>query len=301
MTDLAFDPDARPEVRTWTAGDGYPIHVATWPTAGPPRGRAVILHGVQSHGGWYHRLGQFLAGHGYEAVFPDRRGSGANRADRGHAPSAGRLVDDVCRFLDSTRSADPAGSKVPQALVGISWGGKLAMAAASKRPALVDAVAFLCPGFEPKVGVTARERRAIAWAYFTARRRTFPIPLSDPALFTDDPDAQTFIRNDPLGLRVGTAGLLAASVFLDRAVRKAPKKVHHPCLLVLAGQDRIIDNGRTRAYFDRIASRQKQVIDFPQGHHTLEFDPDPSAYARALVGWLDATLLSSSPPDRRPG
>ena len=37
--------------------------------------------------------------------------------------------------------------------------------------------------------------------------------ITPPALFTDDPAAQTFIRNDPLGLRVGTAGLLAASVF----------------------------------------------------------------------------------------
>src|SRR3954471_398487 len=112
-----------PRIATWPASDGYPIHVASWPTAGPPRGRVVVLHGVQSHGGWYERLGRTLAASGYETHFPDRRGSGATRQDRGHAPSAGRLVDDVAERLRALRDLDPA---VPLALAGISWGGKLA-------------------------------------------------------------------------------------------------------------------------------------------------------------------------------
>jgi alpha-beta hydrolase superfamily lysophospholipase len=54
-----------------------------------------------------------------------------------------------------------------------------------------------------------------------------------------------------------------------------------------AGQDRIIDNARTLAFFKRIASADAQVIDYPEGHHTLEFDPDPDRYAQDLVNWLD--------------
>ncbi len=30
-----------------------------------------------------------------------------------------------------------------------------------------------------------------------------------------------------------------------------------------------------------------QVIEYPEGHHTLEFDPEPSRYALDLVAWLD--------------
>ena len=40
------------------ASDGYPLHVTIWPAVQPPRGQIVVLHGVQSHGGWYHRLGR---------------------------------------------------------------------------------------------------------------------------------------------------------------------------------------------------------------------------------------------------
>ncbi|WP_435015295.1 alpha/beta fold hydrolase [Tundrisphaera sp. TA3] len=278
--------DPGPALSTWTASDGYPIHVATWPTPGPTRGRVVILHGVQSHGGWYHRLGRTLAEAGYEAHFPDRRGSGSNRKDRGHAPSSRRLIDDVTEYVASIRSGSPP---LPTTLAGISWGGKIAVIAAARRPDLIDALALICPGLQPRVGVTSRERRAIAWAYFTNRRKTFPIPLSDPALFTDNHEAQTFIANDPLGLRAGTAGLLAASAFLDRGVRRSLRRVRQPSLLILAGHDRIVDNDKTRADFARIPSAEKQIIEYPEGHHTLEFDPDPSAYAHALIAWLQAS------------
>ena len=71
------------------------------------------------------------------------------------------------------------------------------------------------------MGVTFSERLRIAWAYLTNRYRTFPIPLSDPELFTANPKGQAFIAADRLGLHAGTAGLLAASNFLDIRVRLA--------------------------------------------------------------------------------
>jgi acylglycerol lipase len=272
---------------TWSASDGYPIRVKRWEPSGPTRGLVVILHGVQSHGGWYVNLGRSLADRGYEAHFPDRRGSGANRQDRGHTPSMGRLLKDVSESLATLRAREPSR---PIALAGISWGGKLAVITAGQSPELVDALALICPGLHPRVGVSRSERLRIALAYFFQRRKTFSIPLSDPALFTASHAGQEFIANDPLGLRAATAGLLAASTFIDRVVKRMPPKVRQPSLLMLAGRDRIVDNDRTRAYFDRLASVDRRVVEYPEGHHTLEFDPDPSRYALDLAGWLDEVM-----------
>ena len=278
-----------PVASTWGASDGYPIHVATWPTApaAPTKGIVVVLHGVQSHGGWYHDLGRTLAGLGYSTHFADRRGSGANRQDRGHTPSLRRLLDDAAEYLAFARRAAPG---VPVALVGISWGGKLAVATAAERPDLVDAVALVCPGLHPRVDVSLADRLKITLAYFVRPRKTFPIPLSDPRLFTDNPSGQAFIAADPLGLRAATASLLAASAFLDRRVARVPEKVRQPALLMLADRDRIVHNDRTLGYWRRVASARKEVIRYPEGHHTLEFDPDPTRYARDLAAWLDRAL-----------
>jgi alpha-beta hydrolase superfamily lysophospholipase len=276
------------------ASDGYAIHVAVWPVSGalPLRGRVIVIHGVQSHSGWYHRLGRTLAEAGYEAHFPDRRGSGANRADRGHASSAGRLIADLAECLKALRDRDPA---LPVALAGISWGGKLAVITAATHPELVDALALICPGLQPRVGVTPGERLRIALAYLTNRHKTFPIPLSDPELFTASPSGQAFIAGDRFALHAGTAGLLAASSFLDIRLRHARKRVRQPILLMLAGKDRIVDNTKTRAVVSAMASKEKTIIEYPEAHHTLEFEPDPTRYARDLIVWLDRTVANRMP------
>ena len=280
-------PEPSPQEQTFRASDGYPLQTTVWPAESEACGHLVVLHGVQSHSGWYHRLGANLARAGLTASFPNRRGSGPNQQDRGHAPTARRLVDDVVEWIEDVRSRDPG---LPVGLAGISWGGKIAVLTTARRPDLVDALALICPGLEPQVGVTFREKLKIAKAVFTDRRKTFPIPLADPALFTDSPEKQEFIRNDPLSLRDATAGLLLASFLIDRSIKRSAKKLHRPALLMLGGRDRIIDNARTRAYFDRIAAEDRSVIEYPEGCHTFEFDPDPDRYARDLVGWLQPRL-----------
>jgi alpha-beta hydrolase superfamily lysophospholipase len=185
----------------------------------------------------------------------------------------------------------------PVVVAGISWGGKLVVIVAARKPKLVDAIALICPGLHPRVGVTRCERLQIAWAFLTDRRKMFPIPLSDPALFTANPEGQAFIAADPLSLHEGTAGLLAASFFIDRLVRGAPAHVRQPALLMLAGQDRIVDNAETLGYFQRLASTDREVIEYPEGHHTLEFEPDPSRYALDLVAWLDRHFAKTSGRD----
>jgi alpha-beta hydrolase superfamily lysophospholipase len=277
-------PMMREEVQR--AGDGYTIAVRVWPAAGPTRGRVLVVHGVQSHSGWYHDLGRALASSGFEAHFPDRRGSGANPRDRGDTPSARRLVRDLIERLVHLRALGPE----PVALASISWGGKLGVLAAAERPDLVAALALICPGLTPRVGVPLRERLGIAAAMLSNPRKRFPIPLSDPALFTANPTGRAFIADDALGLRDATARLLAASAVIDRRVRRALPRVRQPVLLMLAGRDRIVDNARTRALVGRMASDHREVIEYPEAHHTLEFEPDPSRYARDLIAWLERAL-----------
>jgi acylglycerol lipase len=284
--------------RTFEASDGYPFHVAVWPAVPPVKGWVVVLHGVQSHSGWYHSLGRTLAAAGYQALFPDRRGSGPNQRDRGHTPSGRRLIRDIAEWLESVRDEQPS---LPIVLAGISWGAKLALIAAARYPELVDGIALICPGLLPRVGVSRREKFQIAWAVITNRRKLFPIPLSDPTLFTANPEAQAFIAADPHGLRQGTAGLLAASFIIDRLIQRAPGRVRQPSLLMLAGQDRIVDNARTLDYFQKLATTDRQVIEYPEGHHTLEFEPDPTRYAHDLIQWIEVHVSSSARWDGRVG
>jgi alpha-beta hydrolase superfamily lysophospholipase len=277
---------------TFTAGDGYRWTYRRYTAVGPARADVVCLHGIQSHAGWYENSCTRLAQAGFETWFLNRRGSGRNAEARGDAPSFRRLLDDVAEFLQQRR-AENGDRKI--FLVGISWGGKLAAALPRRRSGLFDALALLCPGFCPRVGPPLRQRLAIAWARLVAPTRLFPIPLSDPELFTATPRWLDFLRRDPLAVHQATARLLVESVRLDGYVRRARGRVVVPTLLMLAGRDRIIDNDRTRAFVGRFAG-PKEIVEYAEAHHTLEFEPEPERFLEDLLIWLKK--IDAPPPLR---
>jgi acylglycerol lipase len=183
---------------------------------------------------------------------------------------------------------------VPIFLGAISWGGKLAVALQRRSPGLVKGLLLLCPGFFATVKPSFAQRLAIAGARLVRPRKLFPIPLNDPELFTATPRWQEFIRTDPLSLRRATARLLVESVRLDAYLRLASSWVRVPVLLLLAGRDRIIDNARTREFAERFATDDRMVIEYPDAHHTLEFEPEPDGFIGDLRRWLE--LRSDAKP-----
>jgi alpha-beta hydrolase superfamily lysophospholipase len=267
---------------TFTAGDGYRWVYRQYPAGGVVRGEVVCLHGIQSHGGWYEYSCGRLAAAGYNVSFLDRRGAGRNQAARGDTPGFRRLLDDVAEFLRPLRAKQP---ERPIILSAVSWGGKLAVALQKRHPGLVDGLVLLCPGFFPKVRPTFRERIRILGARLFRPTRLFPIPLSEPGLFTATPRWLDFLRHDPLALHEATARFLVESVRLDYYLGWAARRVVVPVLALLGGSDRIIDNQKTRAFLQRFPG-PTQVIEYPEGHHTLEFEPDPDRFIDDLLSWL---------------
>lgn len=278
------------------SGSGaHPVSVALPDGRGSDaaRGILVFIHGIQSHAGWYEHSCTQLARAGLDVYFLDRRGSGLNANGRGDVPSFRRLLDDIAEFLAALPrnvSRDNTVVKLPVFLAGISWGGKLAAALERRHPGLIDGLILLCPGFFAKVRPPLGQRLAILFSRLFRPSKKFPIPLSDPELFTASPRWQQFLRDDPLRLHHASARLLIESVRLDGYLRFCPKYVHVPVLLLLASEDRIIRNDWTRAFVERFATPDKEIIEYPGAHHTLEFEPDPSTFIGDVRGWIERHL-----------
>ncbi len=281
-------------IEEFTAGDGYRWHYRRYPPSGPPRAHLVAIHGIQSHGGWYENSCRWLGERGYAVSFIDRRGSGLNMEARGDAPGFRRLLDDLAEFLMAARRGDGE-ARIPTFLLAISWGGKLATALQRRHPDLIDALVLLCPGFFAKVKPSRQQRLAILAARIVSPRKLFSIPLNSPDLFTATPHWQQFIAADPLGLRRATARLLFENVRLDGYLRFVARYVRAPVLLLLAEKDRIIDNERTRRFVDRFVSAERQIIEYPGAHHTLEFEPDPQSWLADVEGWLARQVKRGEP------
>jgi len=288
-----------PTDATYAGADGTPLPMRIWR---PERLRAalVYLHGIQSHSRWYEASSRRLSESGVAVYQIERRGSGMDAAhERGHVDGAEVWLADVA--LAAERARDETGVAGVH-LLGVSWGGKLAVASAAERPDLYKSLILAAPGIVPRVDVHLMTKVHVAKCLALGRdRERFPIPLADPNLFTENPERIRYIAEDPLSLREVTARFLYESRRLDRMVRRAAGEVRMPVFLALAERDRIIDNRATRGRVARLGAPRHRIIEYAGASHTLEFEPDPEPFFRDLVAWIDEveTAEHPSPPPGR--
>ena len=274
-----------PQDRTYPTADGSALPLRLW-RSDRPRAALVYLHGIQSHSGWYETSSRRLAEAGVAVYQVERRGSGIDCAhERGHVDRAETWLDDVAAAAELARAETAVGAVH---LVGVSWGGKLALACAAHRPDLYRSLVLAAPGIVPLVDVTLATKLRIGQNLLVGRgRRRFPIPLADPHLFTENPERVHYVAEDPLSLREVTARFLFESGRLDRLARRAAASVRLPTFLALAECDRIIHNAATRALVEAMPAVRRRIVTYAGAHHTLEFEPSPEAYFRDLVSWVD--------------
>jgi alpha-beta hydrolase superfamily lysophospholipase len=275
-----------PRIEFYSATGGQRLALRKWSAPEQPKGRVVFLHGITSHGGWYDQSAEFLAASGFEVAFLDRRGSGLNGDSLADVDNWRTWIDDVAAFIDPT---------LPTILCGISWGGKLATSIARTYPGLLAGVALICPGiYSPFMPGPVKKLILASRAPARFQQRRFKVPLQRSELFTTSLKWREFIATDPLSLRTITWRFAQEDRKLTRFAQESATFLHMPTLLVLAGQDRIVDNPRTRAYFARIPSSHKTLIEYGNAAHTLEFESDPSRYFNDLAKWIDQTVAARS-------
>ncbi|MHC4063496.1 MAG: alpha/beta fold hydrolase [Planctomycetota bacterium] len=263
--------------------DGYEAYARYWAPKNC-RGGVLYLHGIQSHAGWYERSAARLCQAGFAVLQPDRRGSGKNEPQRGHAESSQQLLDDARACLEElARRCGGRGSY----LLGVSWGGKMAAAMHAANSDGIKGLILVTPGLFPIIDVSAAEKFRIGWSMVANPSRYYDIPLNDPELFTCVPEWIEFLRNDELQLHQATAGFFLASRRMDKVARKLPGAPAVPLHLMLATDERIIDNDKTRDFIRQMQWPRRAITTYQNSRHTLEFDPDADHYLDDLVRWLE--------------
>ncbi len=240
-------------------------------------------HGIQSHGGWYQTSARRLAEAGFAVLQVDRRGSGRNELDRGYADSAEQLIADARVARDELLRLSRCDACH---VVGVSWGGKLAVAAYAADPTRTQSLTLVTPGLFPLIGVSRGEMARIGFAMLYEPQTLFDIPLNDAELFTTNPDWKQYIANDELTLRQCTAGFYLASRRMDRIVNRLPQSPPVPIHLFIAGDERIVDNQKTTRFVRELHWPTSRITTYDHARHSLEFEGDPEVYFRDLVSFI---------------
>lgn len=233
--------------------------------ADAPRHHLLYCHGIESHGTWFLPAAERLRERGCTTWLVDRRGSGLNRDDGpGDCPSHRVLLDDLAAFRSQV-------ADVPIQLVGLSWGGKLATAAAIDRPEGVAGLTLITPGLKALVDLPLLHKlRLIASLPFGGRAR-LPIPI-EAEMFTRTERFLEFIRNDDWRLHRATARFFLAGIELDRMIARGLPDLDVPTVLFLAGGERIIDNAGVTQLLESLPHGRLQTIRYDDATHSIQFD-----------------------------
>jgi pimeloyl-ACP methyl ester carboxylesterase len=155
-------------------------------------------------------------------------------------------------------------------LAALSWGAKLAVAAALEHPSDWQSLTLITPGLRALVDLPTRDKLSVAMSLFTGRTVRVPAPIT-PEMFTTTPRFLQYIQGDPWRTRTVTARFCLASRALDRRVHRRRARLAMPTLTVLAGHDRIIDNVAVVPLV-RALRPDARVAVFAGASHAIQFD-----------------------------
>jgi pimeloyl-ACP methyl ester carboxylesterase len=251
-------------VESYIGASGEPLRYRVVSCASPKH-RLLYLHGIESHGTWFLPAAQLLREYGCTTYLVDRRGSGLNREhDPGDARSARVLLDDIRRFRQHL--GDPE-----LELVGLSWGGKLALAAALDQPQKIRRLILVTPGLRSQLRLSFRAKCALVAGLALGGRNRVQLPIT-PEMFTTLSPFKEFIRDDPWRITNLTARLLRASASLDHLIKRHRDRLAVPVLAFLAEHDRIVDNRAVEELAEALPPGQVELEWFEGAGHSVQFE-----------------------------
>src|SRR5260370_5660547 len=127
--------------------------------AAAPRGAVLVLHGWFDHAGRWREVGERLRDAGFSTYLLDLRGHGRSGARRGHLSRFSQLLGDLQAFRRVVRLR----SDRPQVLLGLSFGGLVALRYLETQPSDPLAAAVVC---SPWLGLAFSPPR---WTLLVAR------------------------------------------------------------------------------------------------------------------------------------
>src|SRR5262245_4770176 len=105
---------------TFDGVGGVKIATRTWRPEGNVRGIMILVHGFNSHSGYFAWAAEQFTGAGFAAYALDHQGRGKSEGERWFIEKFSNWVEDVDRLVNIARSENPG---LPVYVLGHSVGG----------------------------------------------------------------------------------------------------------------------------------------------------------------------------------
>jgi len=243
----------------------------------------LMLHGLQSHSGWFVQSQTFLANLGFPVYAMDRRGSGLSEGPRGDCADFRQMSADVHAVAEHARRAH-AVEKVH--VFGHCFGTIPAALFATTFPELVASVVMASSGIFTKVDLGLSRKMELAWSMASRRTVHIPIPLR-PEMFSDIAECVRFIHEDEARLHTATGALYYEVLRARRFIQSHRHLLTMPVFMANAGEDPICDTKANEKFFWSLPAKHKLLVRYERSRHVIEFSEQRDDFFRDINWWLE--------------
>ncbi|MBX7231695.1 MAG: lysophospholipase [Bdellovibrionales bacterium] len=238
-----------------------------------PRGTLLLTHGLGEHTDCYQAVAKTLNQEGWEVYGWDLRGHGRSEGKRGFVKNFNDYVADLKAFFEYVLQKRTTPEK-PLVMFGHSMGGLITtLFALNEEGPKPDGLVLSAPAFgiAAPVSIVKDQMARIAERWFPTL--TLQTGLQYKELSRDESMIKDYskdpFRHDKVSPGV-YLGLLSGR-------EKVMEKISHlqiPCLMQLAGQDRIVSTPDAEKAFALISSSKSILKIYPESYHEIYNDLD---------------------------
>jgi alpha-beta hydrolase superfamily lysophospholipase len=268
------------------AADGLVLRGRWWRRA-EPRGAIVIAHGFAEHGGTHRYAAEWLgATLDLDVIAVDFRGHGRSPGRRGVVRRYEDLGDDLASALEWAAKRYP---DAPRFLLGHSNGGQVALRLALQRRTPVEGLIISNPALRIAIPIPPQKLKLGRWLlryapWITLRGNT------RAELLTRDPEIQRAHRADPLRHSRMSAPLFFGMVEGGAMLLARAGEIRAPIVLLVGGQDPVVDPAAAREFYDRLSSDDKTLLLYPKMLHEPLNELGRDQVLDDLARWLEPRL-----------
>lgn len=270
--------------QTITGATGLNIFTRSWQPAATPLATVVIVHGFNSHSGYYEDVADALTGSGFAVYALDLRGRGHSDGERFYVEKMTDYVSDVESLMASVKSHG-AGQRV--FLLGHSAGGVVSCLYTLKHQD--ELAGFICESFAFQVPAPDFALAVLkGLSHVAPHAHVLKLNNED---FSRDPAVVERMNNDPLiANEVQPTLTVAEMVRADERLKVEFPQITQPLLILHGTEDKATKPSGSQFFYDTAGSTDKTLRLYEGCFHDLLHDTGREQVMSDIQAWIHAHI-----------
>ena len=269
--------------------DGLSIFYRSWRPDTVARGVVVIVHGFNSHSGYYTWVASQLTRAGLAVYALDHRGRGRSDGERFYVEKVAHYVSDLATFVRHAKSENPG---LPVFMLGHSAGGVISCTYALDYQQ--ELAGLICESFAFRVPAPDFALAVVkGLSHLAPHVHVLKLKNED---FSRDPDVVDFMNSDPLiANEVQPTLTVAEMVRADERLEREFPTLRLPLFIMHGTEDKATKPSGSQLFYDTAGSDDKTLKLYEGYAHDLLNDVGKEAVMDDIVRWIDARLPAALP------